>query len=237
MIVLVDYDNVRPLDRNRGVVQVVEQIVRKLGVATLQAELRAHVRLYGGWFQEQRLSRGAQRIAPAIQADFPRPISVSDASGAARIMTSLEMAQSLECDPLGIFFNTYRERAPQDNLQAKSLPFSGCANPSACELSPLAGFLAAGQCTTVNCSAKVSDVLFRPEQKLVDAMLVVDLMHFAAQRREPLVVVSSDDDIWPGIHSAVVNGATVHHVQTISGRSTPLSYSRLVAGKYFQYSM
>ena len=51
MIILVDYDNIRTLDRNRGLVYVVERVVRTLGVSPLHGEVRARVRLYGGWFQ------------------------------------------------------------------------------------------------------------------------------------------------------------------------------------------
>jgi hypothetical protein len=97
--------------------------------------------------------------------------------------------------------------------------------------------MSSGGCSTPGCGVGVSEVLFRAEQKLVDTMLVADLIYFATQNRDRLVVVSSDDDVWPGIHTAVIHGAKIHHVQTISGRMTPSHYSRLVSGTYLQHSM
>lgn len=55
-------------------------------------------------------------------------------------------------------------------------------------------------------------VLEREEQKLVDSMLVVDLVHYAETTEEPLVVVSADDDLWPGIRFVLLRGARVIHV-------------------------
>lgn len=172
MIVLVDYDNVRPLDRNHGLVYVVERMLRTLGVGPLQGQARARVRLYGGWFQEQRLSRSAQRLAPQVQADFPRPVAVSDVSGSARIMVNVELAQSLECDLAGTLLNTFRPRAPQTNLQCTGFPFGGCISPASCCLAPLDALLSTGMCPSPGCGVGVSNVVFRPEQKLVDTMLV-----------------------------------------------------------------
>jgi uncharacterized LabA/DUF88 family protein len=237
VIILVDYDNVRELDRNHGLVYVVERVVRTLGVTALENETRARVRLYGGWFQEQRLSRSAQRLAPQVQADFPRPIAVSDQSRSARVVANVEIATSLECDPSSVLLHTFRPRSPQTDLRCSVFPFGGCISPGSCCLASLNGLLSSGTCPIPGCGARVSDILYRSEQKLVDTMLVTDLIHFASRHKETLVVVSSDDDLWPGIHSAVVHGATLHHVQTISGRFTPPYYSKLISGSYLQHHM
>lgn len=92
-------------------------------------------------------------------------------------------------------------------------------------------------CPTPKCTVELDKVLLRAEQKLVDTMLVTDLIHYSMHQKETIVVVTSDDDVWPGIHSAIVHGANIHHVQTIPGRVTPTYYSKLVSGTYHQYTM
>jgi hypothetical protein len=236
MIILVDYDNIEQLDRGRGVTHVVERIVRSVGSALLGQEARVRVRLYGGWFDDARLSRSAQLIIPKLQSDFPRPISVSDAAGSARVVANVELARSLECDPTAPLLRTYRPRSPQANLQVFHLPFKGCLRPASCQLAVVDRLISHGQCVG-GCATKMEDVLFRAEQKLVDTMLVADMLHFAIRHQEILVVVSSDDDIWPGIHASIINGAQVVHVHTASSRATPAHYSRLISGKYSQCSM
>ena len=62
-------------------------------------------------------------------------------------------------------------------------------------------------------------VLQRAEQKLVDSMMVVDLLHLAEVTPEPLVVVSADDDLWPGIRFALLRGTRVIHVVPQRGRA------------------
>ena len=47
---------------------------------------------------------------------------------------------------------------------------------------------------------------------MVDAMLVVDLVHFAETTSEQLVLVSDDDDFWPGIRFVLLRGARLTHV-------------------------
>ena len=237
MIFLIDYDNVRPLDRHRGLTHVVEKTVRSVGVAPFAGNPWARVRLYGGWFQHAKQSRLAQSLASEIAMTFPRPVVVTDATGHIRVMARVELAYALECDPRSPLPHTFRTRNAPANLRAKSLPYVGCGSPTACSLSAIVSLFANNRCPKQGCSAGIDAILERAEQKLVDGMLTADLLHFSTRAQEPIAVVSSDDDLWPGLHGAVVYGADVHHVQTHAGRSTPTYYSRLIQGKYSQCSL
>ena len=77
----------------------------------------------------------------------------------------------------------------------------------------------------------------REEQKLVDSMLVVDLVHFAETTDEPLVVVSADDDLWPGIRFVLLRGANVIHVIPRRGRVDRERYRLLETETYSQVLM
>ena len=235
--VLVDYDNVRELYRQRGLVFVVELVVRSLGYGVLNGVDRLRMRLYGGWFEENRISRRAQLLATQIYSSFPRRVSVTDQTGAiAAPLVNVEFARSLECDPSNVLTHTYRPRAGIGSVKGADLPYRGCADAANCPLGCIYAFLTTENCPTLGCTVTIGDVFLRQEQKLVDAMMVSDLIHLSLRQKYPLIVVSSDDDLWPGIHSALVHGAVVHHVHSISGRVTPPHYSSLIAGQYFQYS-
>ena len=93
-----------------------------------------------------------------------------------------------------------------------SAPFPGCAAPARCPIAALDPFIRNTKCPVEGCPAEPRTVLAREEQKLVDSMLVVDLVHFAEMTAEPLVVVSADDDLWPGIRFVLLRGARVIHV-------------------------
>ncbi len=80
-------------------------------------------------------------------------------------------------------------------------------------------------------------MLAREEQKLVDSMLVVDLIHFAETTDEPLVVVSADDDLWPGIRFVLLRSARVIHVIPRRGRVDRKRYRSLETESYSQVVM
>ena len=60
----------------------------------------------------------------------------------------------------------------------------------------------------------MDQVLTRTEQKLVDTMLVADLIHLASSGETSVAVVSSDDDMWPGMLMAMSHGAQIVHICT-----------------------
>ena len=68
-------------------------------------------------------------------------------------------------------------------------------------------------------------------------MLVVDLVHFAETTDQPLVVVSADDDLWPGIRFVLLRGARVIHVIPRRGRVGSDRYQNLKTETYSQVVM
>lgn len=237
MIFLVDYDNIRAIDRNRGLSYIVERVVRSVGVAPFLSNPRARVRLYGGWHLRNQTSRMAQGLASDIASGFPRPIAVTDSTGNVTVTARVELAHGLECDPRSVLRNTFRTRSAPQNLKPKAMPYAGCSQPAACPLAVVNGFLTAGVCQQVGCTTTIDSVMERAEQKLVDGMIVADALHLSTRAVEPIAVVSSDDDLWPAVHGAVIYGANVYHVQTHAGRVAPPYYSGLIAGQYTQFSL
>lgn len=235
MIVLVDYDNVGKLERQRGLKSIVDRLFQKIGATAFSHGQLVQIRLYGGWYQGRRLSKRAQRLATEIGRDFPCPYDFGVGGAPKTVRVTVDLARSLMIDPGSELFNTYRIRGTPEGLRPAPLPYSGCHSPGTCPLIPLHSLLRKGVCPEAECSVALEDVVNRAEQKLVDTMLTTDLIHKAAPSQS-IAVVSSDDDLWPGIRMALHLGATVHHVHPQPGRRTPVFYSRGVTSGYTEYN-
>jgi hypothetical protein len=235
VIVLVDYDNVSELERRRGPVYVLARIVDALGTA-LAEETELRVRLYGGWFHGTNLSRRAQQIVPAIRAEFPRQMSTIVAGAPLSVVVRAELALALDFDPEKYLTHTYRDRSLPSGVRCASLPYVGCKAPSSCPIAPLNALIRDFECPDSECRVDLNAVLTKPEQKLVDTMLTVDVLHLARATEETIAVVSADDDLWPGIQAAVLYGARIVHIHPSPGRTTPLHYASLARGHYTQRS-
>lgn len=225
MIVLVDYDNLRL--RQRGLLYLVKQLIERVGVSWSSRETSIRCRLYGGWYDGARLSKRAQRLVPEMKAQFPRRMSVSVKRRVVPVLVTMEFAESLVGDEIKLT-HTYRPRSLPPDIACASLPFSQCAHPTNCVLSGLAPFVNSYECPEPRCDVTPESVLWRGEQKLVDSMLVVDLVRLAQAAKEAIVLVSSDDDMWPGIRAALLTGAQVLHVSM----RKPGQYQRLTTTTY-----
>ena len=236
MNILIDYDNVETIERQRGLLNVVQTTLNKLPVTLLSHGAAVTIRLYGGWYKEDRLSPNAQKLSAEIAQDFPAVISLGVRGTSRQVRASVDLARSLTIDPSRDLLNTYRLRSVPPNLQPKEFPFEGCVQREACPLTGTHSLLKNGVCLKESCSVKIVDVMTRPEQKLVDTMLTADLIHAASLGPSDLVVVTNDDDLWPGIRTAVHLGVTVHHIHPRRGRTTPELYASTVTKNYSQYS-
>ena len=235
--ILIDYDNLDRLERQRGTRYVITRLLDVLGSWRTAWERRVNCRLYGGWFDEDALSRSAERLIPDLRRDFPRSVPVTSTEGAQAILVRVELARSLACDPAVVLTHTYRQRSLPPRLRCEAAPFPGCAAPSRCPVAALDPFIRNDDCPVDGCTVEPKGVLARKEQKLVDSMLVVDLVHFAETTDQPLVVVSADDDLWPGIRFALLRGARVIHVIPRRGRVDRERYRRLKTETYSQVVM
>lgn len=212
VIVLVDYDNLDRLQRNRGVRYAITHVLGKVGRPPMLHTQTVTCRLYGNWFDRQALSYAAQRLLPDVAREFPRAVPIVDQHGSHVVLVRVELAFSLLCDPTQQLTHTYRRRSIPPSLSCSRLPFPNCADSSSCGVATLEPFFRTHVCPRQGCSVEPTDVLDRAEQKMVDSMILIDMVHVARQTNEPIVLVSADDDLWPGIHFILLTGAEVVHV-------------------------
>lgn len=224
MHLLVDFDNVLALERQRGPVFLVEKLLRTIEFGVVSKYKRVVVRLYGGWLEERRLSRGAQALIPLLQSEFPRSVAITSSGVSHTVIAAVELAQAMLCDPTTTITHTFRQRSEIGKVRCHSAPHASCANVANCALAVVEGFMNAKLCPEANCGVTPEKILYAAEQKLVDTMLVSDLLYLAGKSSDDICVVSSDDDLWPGIFSSLIFGRRIVHVHTRPGRGALTPY-------------
>jgi hypothetical protein len=229
MHVLVDFDNLPTAYKRRDVRWLVDRIFESLAPVLLAPKRSARIRFYGGWYEENRPTRLAEALIREIATDFPTLIGIPGASGGRPFTASAELAYSLEADPRRHLFHTLRIRGSPPVLRVREE--HACDKPD-CPMAVLREIAEEGGCPAEGCECELNQVLYKAEQKLVDTMMTADLIELGADKDSVLCVVSSDDDLWPGIRVATLRGAHVVHVvnsRKNSGKytATEPNYSRV----------
>jgi hypothetical protein len=228
MHILVDFDNVPDVVRSKGTRYVADRVfacLRTMATVALANESRLDVRFYGGWLSLSSPTPLASHLLAEVQHDFPFVIRAPNP-----ITISGELAQSLLPLPTHILPHTFRQRQGKQNIACHHPTKLGCVLLS-CPMIVVHDFLKSETCPTTGCGRTANNFLLKSEQKLVDTMLVADLIHLSANGATKIAVVSSDDDLWPGMLLAMHNGANLFHVCT-KYASTFKQYHGTVYGKY-----
>ena len=110
MNILVDYDNVHEIYRNRTLHETIEKILSLVDERLFFNQPRVRVRLYDGWFEGTRISRSAQRLAPQVQSAFPFSRSYQENGETKKIIVSAEMAYCLDGDSTVFHFSIIKVR-------------------------------------------------------------------------------------------------------------------------------
>ena len=222
---LVDFDNIRlrPGPAKIQVEDIVEDIVRSVDASILAGFTRAEIRLYGGWYERNMTTPLAQTISAQLSRHFPKPLRVIQNGIISRLILNAELAYGSAFEPRFFLLNTYRQRSFPKGLRCHHPSDIGCTNPS-CSALPLYQTFASGECRNSACHHRLDTLLYKGEQKLVDVMLALDLVHFSLLGHQTLCIVSSDEDFWPGIRAALYSGAKVIVIHTKPGYSSPQHY-------------
>jgi hypothetical protein len=166
------------------------------------------LRLYGGWDRNNRLTKLGQDLSAQMRSLFPKNLKIKEVP----VRMTMQLAESLEALPTKRLLNTVRSE-PLRRIKSQMPSKITCRNDS-CPIDPMAIFLNTERCPAQGCIAEPKMLLSRDEQKLVDTMIVADLIYLASNGQSTIGLVSSDDDMWPGILSALNLGAHVVHLQT-----------------------
>jgi hypothetical protein len=229
--ILVDYDNVASNQTQKGprfVADIIQSELLSKHSTLFSGDLRLDFRFYGGWQMRTGRSPRALKLISDIQRDFPAIIS--NRPTGSRVTLNATLAESLMALPYQTLPHTYREHSEPPKLLCKTAGSLGCLDPN-CIASKVHALFQNRACPEAGCQRPIDEILSRREQKLVDTMLVADMMHLSWLREPRFAVVSSDDDLWPGMLAAMQLGTNVVHVTT-KYSSTASFYLGSVRSRY-----
>ena len=209
-VIFVDYDNLLPLQKNAGILDVVTKALVQMPFNTSAARIGCDVRVYGGWYEGRVMTRLAQAVAVELQRDFPTVIRLAmqqSREGHHTVSISAELARSLPQEPSHYLFNTYRRKGKPANVRVEDPTIVGCVDPD-CILPMMKKLLRTGKCPKPGCGVAVGDLVYRHEQKIVDTLLSCDLIYAAGGRVEYIGLVSGDDDFLPPLRAVLLAGTT-----------------------------
>jgi uncharacterized LabA/DUF88 family protein len=148
------------------------------------------------------------------------------------IILNGELAHALISEPHFIWLDTYRERTEGGYSLFVRKPHEIPCYAGNCPVNTISHLIDHHECPKDNCERTLQDILGKREQKLVDCMIACDLLEIARQKARQVVVVSSDDDIWPAIRTVVNAGTALYHVHTRSRKLMPQKYTDSLSDRY-----
>lgn len=227
--VLVDFDNLDFQTKRSGLAQLSTKIVNSVARVKSTFPDRCRIKLYGGWYEDETLSDQANNLIGQIEENSNALVVLwQTGRSQGKALVKLEMAFGLEVEPQRTLFNTLRTRAFSDRVYSNPFRLKRCQERD-CPVAIVAKVFAEKRCSKDRCYTTPEDVFKKTEQKLVDTMITADLIYLGTPDNQ-LVLVSSDDDLWPGIQMALLRGAQVLQLHTRQRASTPRTYARGLVG-------
>lgn len=233
MDILVDFDNIKRQHKRAGLLPLTTLLIERVLQSGAAAPRRARIRLYGGWYDLRAPTKQAQQLSAEIPLTFPTAVRAPLTPAPPAVAVSLELAYSLEAEPMKHLLHTFRTRPFAGRIGCDTNALNACLTRP-CPLFTVESFLRTQRCPETTCRTMQKDILTKSEQKLIDTMLVSDLIFLSTRGASPLVVVSSDDDIWPGIRTALALGASIIHVHTSHSHSTAKTYLSAPSSAYIE---
>ncbi|HAO79445.1 MAG TPA: hypothetical protein DCQ92_10810, partial [Verrucomicrobia subdivision 3 bacterium] len=188
MEVLVDYDNLEsaePSLARAGLFTLFSQLVAVVGPRRNTVPERCRIRLYGGWYEKENITRKAERLIADIDRTFPMLMvwvkpTKENPDEKNKCLTQVEMAYSLEAHPGRHLFRTIRARSIDTRIECDTDYFDACQEKW-CPMREVAEFLEKQKCPMDDCTVSQTDVLWKREQKLIDTMITSDLIFLASK--------------------------------------------------------
>lgn len=206
-VIFIDYDNLLSAQKSAGILDVVTKALIQIPLDAVTTRAKCDVRVYGGWYEGNQITRLAQDVAIEIQRDFPKVIRLPVA-GSEHVLVSVnaELAVALLQEPGHHLFNTYRRKGKPANVRVVEPTDAGCAD-TACVLPLMKKLLNTGNCPKAGCGVATGELVYRHEQKIVDTMLSCDLIHAGSGVADRVILVSGDDDFLPPLRTILLRGA------------------------------
>ncbi len=228
MYVLIDYSNIKSSITNKGIEYLTEKLISIIVNTEVFKLSDVFFRIYGGWHSGEKQTLSAKNLIADLDKDFPKYRRLNVHSS---IKVHVELAYSLINHPKIFFLNTYRQKQIQRNVRCLSADELGCCHDG-CPMDIIRTYIETKKCPV--CNKNLDNFMFRNEQKIVDSLIICDLL-LILQNNESnsTMIVSSDDDFIPAIYLCLMNRHHVYHVLTQINHQKMINVSSF--GPYSQY--
>lgn len=212
--VFIDYDNLNDIQKRTGIFKVVINALFQSNLPSYRGIVSCDVRIYGGWYEESKITRTAEDVSAEIEREFPKIIKIqNDDMFDIVVNTRASLAMALMKHPDRHLYHTYRRKGRPRNIKIADVEDAGCQREN-CLLPKVKEFLKTGRCPNEGCIVDKADLLYRHEQKIVDTMLTCDMIYAQSFGYSTIVLVSSDDDFIPPLIMVSVPGIHVVRIHT-----------------------
>lgn len=155
------------------------------------------IRFYGGWYREQELTRAGSLVMTEHFSMNLFPI-IKDGKvvrGEQKLVASINGINH-------IWYNTYRERSglPRIIINHEAKGEFCNSNKSLCPIHIIEKFSKSGRrvCSVEGCATNNSQAIMQMGQKMVDAMMVCDIVSYSQEEDVcELCVLTDDVDLFP----------------------------------------
>lgn len=201
-IVILDYNNVFCISHNLTIElrqYIMSSVLRDIVQDHLAVDY-IDVRLYGGWYQDTVLTRmGSQVMAEHLTMDL-FPIVTDDKRTIHGRQKVIESIHGVEY----IWYNTYREKQgiPRLIINRNSRKDLCDNNKSHCPIHILEHFARKQThlCKVEGCEVSNGNAFLHMGQKMVDAMMVCDIISFSNYMDvESIYILTDDVDLFPAL--------------------------------------
>lgn len=213
MIVFVDYENLPLRLRHSSIDSILDVLVEKL---TRNADDQYDVlsfRLYSGWYSSNNMTRQAQSLSVIIQnCHYPVYANVRDANNV-KYTTKVDcvLAKEVLINKRTITNTLRQNRCVGEDVYYDD-PINMHCTHADCQLPNAVLLLNRDFCAHDKCQKKPKDLIRQNSQKMVDAMIIVDIATLVFGEYERFALVSSDSDFLPAVLLAVSQGVKVVHI-------------------------
>lgn len=201
-VVILDYNNVFCLNYNLSVERregIMISLLKKI-VATQPEIDFIEIRYYGGWYKEKELTRiGSKVMSEHLTMDL-FPISFNDKTF---IHGEQTVVQSV-CDVDFVWFNTYREKPgiPRLIINREAKQPICERNKTQCPINIIERLAkkTSNFCSVEGCLMNNEQAFVQMGQKMVDAMMICDIITYSSKTEVEVIYVLTDDvDLFPAI--------------------------------------
>lgn len=205
---IVDFDNILAehfeLNNTNGLTVVLSSLISK-SIESVEVDY-CLIRLYGGWYSNQILTRKASIVLQTLgtQKFFPIIKNGKVIAGEIEIVSSMNHLNNL------LWGDTYirRKGIPSLTIDTQTLDEHCNQEKDSCPARLLKKFSKrkSKQCPVTGCAVINNQAFIISEQKMVDTIMATDIIDYSTENNiSHLLVFSDDTDLLPPIMRAHVN--------------------------------